>query len=57
MSGRQAKILLSAWSEDCPEGVEIGKRLFESGELDKLVKENAAASVVYDFIYDHIRIK
>jgi len=53
MQERSAVVLLDAWTEDCPVGVDIGKRMFESRALDKQIKENTAASVVYDYIFNY----
>jgi tRNA(adenine34) deaminase len=50
MSIRDAKVLIDAWSEDCPKGVETGKRLFESGELFELARQAVEASVAFDYI-------
>ena len=47
---RVAEVLLTAWSEDCPKGVETGKRLHESGELSALATKGANSQDAYDFV-------
>jgi len=42
--------VINAWSEDCPEGVAIGKQLHANGELGRLAKQCAEISEVYDLI-------
>jgi tRNA(adenine34) deaminase len=45
--------VINAWDEDCPVGVEIGRKLFEKEELDKLMDQNVSAHRVYEFVLNY----
>jgi len=47
---RNAERVISSWSKYCPNGVDVGKRFFDSGELRDLIEQDAEASTVFDYV-------
>lgn len=45
-----AERVINSWSKDCPMGVEVGRRFFDSGELNDLVTQNAEAATVFNYV-------
>lgn len=46
----QCERLLNAWSKDCPISVELGIKIYQYGSLEKLIKQDACASDVFNLI-------
>lgn len=50
----QVELILEAWSEVCPAGVELGRQIFASGLLRSLAHDRVSAAVVVDSLASFI---